>query len=141
MSHCITPIDPNIYLFKDQCSSTDKKKIEMSKISYREAVGSLMWATVATQPAIALKYHYFHSFLKTQGKYIGNQQKSDEVSKRDKELQVIPWEQSQQLDRLCRCILGIARLQALNICIYLPDRWRKYLLELSETEHCCAFIN
>ena len=43
-----TPIDPNIQLTKDQCSSTDDEKVTMSKIPYREAIGSLMWAAVAT---------------------------------------------------------------------------------------------
>ena len=49
----ITPIDPHICLSKDQCSSTDEEKVAISKIPYREAIGSLMWATVATQPDIA----------------------------------------------------------------------------------------
>ena len=44
----ITPLDPNIRLTKDQCPSTDEEKIKMSKIPYREAIGSLMWAAVAT---------------------------------------------------------------------------------------------
>ena len=44
----ITPIDPNICLSKDQCSSIDNEKVAMSKIPYREAIGSLMWAAVAT---------------------------------------------------------------------------------------------
>ena len=30
----ITPIDPNIHLSKDQCSSTDEEKVAMSKIPY-----------------------------------------------------------------------------------------------------------
>ena len=44
----ITPIDPNICLSKDQCSSTEEEKVAMSKIPYRKAIGSLMWVTVAT---------------------------------------------------------------------------------------------
>ena len=44
----ITPLDPNIRLTKDQCSSTDSEKAAMSKIPYRDAIGSLMWAAVAT---------------------------------------------------------------------------------------------
>ena len=44
----ITPIDLDICLSKDQCSSTDEEKVTMSKIPYREAIGSLMWVTVAT---------------------------------------------------------------------------------------------
>ena len=44
----IKHIDPNIHLSKDQCSSTDEEKVSMSKIPYRQAIGSLMWATVVT---------------------------------------------------------------------------------------------
>ena len=44
----ITPIDPNIHLSKDKCSSTDKEKVAMSKIPYREAIGSLTWAAIST---------------------------------------------------------------------------------------------
>ena len=44
----ITLIDPNIRLSKDQCSSTEDEKVAMSKIPYREAMGSLIWAAVAT---------------------------------------------------------------------------------------------
>ena len=44
----ITPLDPKIQLTKDQCSSTDDEKAAMSKIPYREAIGSLMWAAIAT---------------------------------------------------------------------------------------------
>ena len=43
-----TPTDHNIQSTKDQCSSTDDEKVAMSKIPYREAIGSLMWAAVAT---------------------------------------------------------------------------------------------
>ena len=42
------PIDPNIQLINNKCSSTDDEKVTMSKIPYREAIGSLMWAAVAT---------------------------------------------------------------------------------------------
>ena len=49
----ITPIDPNIHLSKDHCSSTDNEKVAMSKIPYREVIGSLMWATVVTRSDIA----------------------------------------------------------------------------------------
>ena len=44
----ITPIDPNVQLSKDQFSSTDKEKVAMSKIPYREAIGLLMWAVRGT---------------------------------------------------------------------------------------------
>ena len=37
-----TPIDSNIRVTNDQCSSTDGEKVAMSKIPYRETIGSLM---------------------------------------------------------------------------------------------------
>ena len=59
----ITPVDPNILLTKDQCYSTDKEKATMSKIPYREARGSLMWAVVATQPDVAFVVSLLSQFL------------------------------------------------------------------------------
>ena len=40
-----TPLDPNTKLTKDQCSITHEDKLAMSKIPYREAIGSLMWVS------------------------------------------------------------------------------------------------
>ena len=62
-----TPIDPNIQLSKDQCSSTDEEKVVMSKIPYREAIGSLMWAAVATWPDIAFAVSLLSQFLENPG--------------------------------------------------------------------------
>ena len=62
-----TPIDPNIRLTKDQCSYTDNEKVAMSKIPYREAIGSLMWAAVATQPDIAFTVSLLSQFLENPG--------------------------------------------------------------------------
>ena len=39
----------------------------MSKISYREAIGSLMWAAVATQPDIAFAASLLSQFLENPG--------------------------------------------------------------------------
>ena len=58
-----TPIDLNTRLSKDQFSSTDKEKIAMSMIPYREVIGSLMWAAVATQPDIAFAGSLLSQFL------------------------------------------------------------------------------
>ena len=63
----ITLIDPNICLSKDQCSSTDEEKIAMSKIPYREAIGSLMWVAVATRPDIAFAVSLLSKFLEISG--------------------------------------------------------------------------
>ena len=63
----ITPIDLNIHLSKDQFSSTDEEKVAMSKIPYREEIGSLMWAAVATQPDIAFAVSLLSQFLENLG--------------------------------------------------------------------------
>ena len=60
-------MDPNTRLTKDQCSSTDEEKAQMSKIPYREAIGSLMWATVAPQPDIAFAVSFLSQFLENPG--------------------------------------------------------------------------
>ena len=65
--HFLVYIDPNIHLSKDQCSSTDKEKVAMSKIPYKEAIGLLMWAAVATQPDIAFAVSLLSQFLKNPG--------------------------------------------------------------------------
>ena len=62
-----TPIDPNIQSTKDHCSSTDDEKVAMSKIPYREAIGSLMWAAVATWPDIAFAVSSLSQFLENPG--------------------------------------------------------------------------
>ena len=62
-----TPIPPNIQLSKDQCSSTDEEKVAMSKIPYREAIGSLMWTTVSTQPDITIAVSLLSQFLENPG--------------------------------------------------------------------------
>ena len=63
----ITPLDPNTCLTKDQCSSTDEEKAQMSKIPYREAIGLLMWAAVATRPDIAFAVSLLSQFLENPG--------------------------------------------------------------------------
>ena len=60
-------MDPNTPLTKDQCSSTDEGKAQMSKIPYREAIGFLIWAAVATQPDIAFAVSLLSQFLENPG--------------------------------------------------------------------------
>ena len=87
----ITPIDPNICLSKDQCSLTDEDKAAMSKIPYREAIGSLMWAAVVTQPDIAFPVSLLSQFLEKFGRNsLESSQESHEISEWDEELQVNP---------------------------------------------------
>ena len=44
----ITRLYSNMKLSKDQCPESHEDNITMSKIPYREAIGSLRWAAVAT---------------------------------------------------------------------------------------------
>ncbi|XP_071635072.1 uncharacterized protein [Temnothorax longispinosus] len=48
-----TPEDPNQKLSKEQCPSSDAEREEMRKVSYREAVGSLIYASQGTRPDIS----------------------------------------------------------------------------------------
>ena len=65
---CATPLDPNIKLSKDQCPDSDEEKKTMAKIPYRQAIGSLMWATVATRPDIAFAVSVLSQFLENPGR-------------------------------------------------------------------------
>ena len=47
---------------------TDAKKEDMKKIPYRQAIGSLMWTAVATQPDIAFSVSLLSQFLKNPGR-------------------------------------------------------------------------
>ena len=67
-----TPLDPNTKLIKDQCPITHEDKLAMSKIPYREAIGSLMWAAVATWPDIAFAVSLLSQFLENPGKIHSN---------------------------------------------------------------------
>ena len=62
-----SPLDPNTKLSKDQCPNMteDKKKMEM--VTCRQAIGSLMWAAVATQPDIAFAVSLLSQFLENHG--------------------------------------------------------------------------
>jgi hypothetical protein len=48
-----TPMDTSIKLTKDMEPQTEQEKLEMKKVPYRSAVGSLMYAMVGTRPDIA----------------------------------------------------------------------------------------
>ncbi|MCO5574386.1 hypothetical protein L7F22_028170 [Adiantum nelumboides] len=48
-----TPMQPCLKLNKDDCPKSDAEKAKMAKVPYSLAVGSLMYAMVATKPDIA----------------------------------------------------------------------------------------
>jgi hypothetical protein len=61
------PVDPNTKLNKDQCAITEKQKDRMKNVPYRQAVGSLMWAAVATRPDIAFAVSLLSQFMECPG--------------------------------------------------------------------------
>ena len=63
-----TPMDPSIRFSKDQCPQTIEETVEMSKIPYREAVGSLNYCAVATRPDIAFSVSLLAQFMDNPGK-------------------------------------------------------------------------
>ena len=75
----------------------------MSKIPYREAIGSLMWAAVATQPDIAFAVSLLSQFLKNPGEIHWKAVKRimRYISKPDEELQIDSRKKSGQSIGLC----------------------------------------
>ncbi len=66
MSDCVVsaiPADPSVKLTTDMCPTSDINKQLMSKYPYRELVGSLMYAMVATRPEIAYAVSNLSKFL------------------------------------------------------------------------------
>ena len=62
-----SPLDPNTKLSKDQCLNMTEDKKKMEKVPYRQAIGSLMWAAVATWPDIAFAVSFLSQFLENPG--------------------------------------------------------------------------
>jgi len=48
-----TPLPPGLVLSSDDCPNTPEEHKEMNKTPYQEALGSLMWLQVATQPDLS----------------------------------------------------------------------------------------
>lgn len=48
----MTPLEPGLKLTKDDCPKTENKKLKMSKISYRELIGSPMYLALYTRSDI-----------------------------------------------------------------------------------------
>jgi hypothetical protein len=61
------PVDPNTKLTKDHSPKTDEEKDHMRKVPYRQAVGSLMWAAMATRLDIAFTVSLLSQFMESPG--------------------------------------------------------------------------
>ena len=62
------PMDPHATLSKSQCPVNPQQIEDMKNIPYREAVGSLMWAAVATRPDIAFAVSFLSQFMVNPGR-------------------------------------------------------------------------
>jgi hypothetical protein len=63
----VLPVDPNVVLTKDQSSSTDADISIMRNKPYREALGALMYVSVATRPDITFAVAQLAKFGKNPG--------------------------------------------------------------------------
>lgn len=63
-----TPMDPNVKLSRAQEPISEEEKREMSKLRYRELVGSLVYFACATRPDIAYAVTKVSAFVNNPGK-------------------------------------------------------------------------
>lgn len=63
-----TPEDPNQRLTKTKSPSSEEEKLELSKIPYREAVGSLIHIAQGTRPDISHAVNMVSRFSNNPGK-------------------------------------------------------------------------
>ena len=61
------PMDPNISFSKDQCPTTPDDIASMRHVPYREAIGSLMYASMGTRTAISFTVSTLSQFLDNPG--------------------------------------------------------------------------
>jgi hypothetical protein len=62
-----SPMTPNALYSKNDCPADETTAARMKKIPYREAIGSLMYAAVATRPDIAFAVSTLSQFLDNPG--------------------------------------------------------------------------
>jgi hypothetical protein len=65
---CTSPMIPGIVYTKDQTPSSPEEAVQMKKTLYREAIGSLMYVTVAMRPNIAFAVSALSQFLSNLGR-------------------------------------------------------------------------
>lgn len=70
------PMEPGATFSKEQCPTSAEEIAKMRQIPYQEAIGSLMYAAVGTQPDIVFAVSILSQFLLTiLGRHIGKQLK------------------------------------------------------------------
>ncbi|PSR87279.1 hypothetical protein PHLCEN_2v5213 [Hermanssonia centrifuga] len=62
-----TPMDPNVALSKEQCTTSERQQEEMKNKPYREALGTLMYASVGTRPDITYAVSTLAKFSQNPG--------------------------------------------------------------------------
>lgn len=65
---CAVPMDPNIQLSKADCPLSAAEKSDMKDVPYREAVGSLIYASIATRPDISFAVSQVSQFMENPGR-------------------------------------------------------------------------
>ena len=63
-----TPLPSYVKLSKQDCPQSDEEKAEMDKLPYASAVGSLMYAMIATRPDIAFAVGVVSRYMSNPGK-------------------------------------------------------------------------
>jgi Reverse transcriptase (RNA-dependent DNA polymerase) len=63
-----SPMEPSAHLTNTQCPATSREIGDMRDVPYREAVGSLMYATIATRPDIAFAIGILSRFSTNPGR-------------------------------------------------------------------------
>ena len=63
-----TPMDPSVQFSKDQCPQTLEESAKMSKVPYREAIGSLNYCAVAMRPDIAFSVSLLAQYMEDPGR-------------------------------------------------------------------------
>ena len=66
-SSCVAPIQKGDKLSKSQCPQDENERVEMEKVPYGSAVGSLMYAQVCTRPDIAFVVNALGRYLSNPG--------------------------------------------------------------------------
>ena len=63
-----TPLPPYVKLCLNDCPKTDAEKVEMAKVPYSSAVGSLMYAMICTRRDIAFAVGVVSRYMSNPGK-------------------------------------------------------------------------